>query len=52
MQLGLGTVLHHSITPSLRVAGSEDEDENEAPYEQAPEGAFQASVTEMLQSFH
>ena len=30
---GLGAVLQHSHTPSLRVAGFEDEDENEAPCE-------------------
>ena len=31
VQFGLGAVLQHSGTPSLRVAGFEDEDENEAP---------------------
>ncbi len=34
VQFGLGAVLHHSITPSLRAAGFEDEDENEAPCEE------------------
>ena len=33
---GLGTVLQHSRTPLLRVAGCEDEDENEAPCEVSP----------------
>ena len=33
MQFGLGAVLHYSNTPSLRAAGFEDEDENEAPCE-------------------
>jgi hypothetical protein len=32
-QFGLGTVLQHTRTPSLRVAEFEDEDENEAPGE-------------------
>jgi hypothetical protein len=38
MQFGLGAVLQHSRTPSLRVAGFEDddEDENEAPGEDGP----------------
>jgi len=31
VQFGLGAVLPHSNTPSLRVAGFEDEDEYEAP---------------------
>jgi hypothetical protein len=33
LQFGLGASLHHSVTPSLRAAGFEDEDddENEAP---------------------
>jgi len=29
VQFGLGAVLQHSIAPSLRVAGSEDEDDDE-----------------------
>jgi hypothetical protein len=33
VQFGLRAILPHSNTPSLRVAGSEDEDENEAPGE-------------------
>ena len=33
VQFGLGAVLPHSNTPSLRVAGFEDEDEDEAPCE-------------------
>jgi hypothetical protein len=33
VQFGLGAVLHHSITPSLRVAGFEDEDDDEDEYE-------------------
>jgi hypothetical protein len=35
MLFGLGAVLQHSYTPSLRVTGFEDddEDENEAPCE-------------------
>ena len=33
VQFQIGAVLQHSITPSLRVAGFEDEDENEAPRE-------------------
>ena len=32
VQFQIGAVLQHSITPSLRVAGFEDEDENEAPH--------------------
>jgi hypothetical protein len=32
---GLGAVLRYSNTPSLRVAGFDDEDENEAPCEVA-----------------
>jgi hypothetical protein len=40
VQFGLGASLHHSITPSLRAPGFEDEDddedENEAPCERAP----------------
>jgi len=41
MQFGLGALLHHSITPSLRAARFEDEDENEAagePIGLRPEG--------------
>jgi hypothetical protein len=37
MQFGLGASLHHSITPSLRAAGFEDDDEDEDDYE-APTG--------------
>jgi hypothetical protein len=33
VQSGSGAVLQHSQTPSLRAAGFEDEDENEAPGE-------------------
>ena len=33
VQFGLGAILPHSNTPSLRVAGFEDEDEYEAPGE-------------------
>ena len=33
VQFGLGAVLQYSDTPSLRAAGFEDEDENEAPGE-------------------
>jgi hypothetical protein len=33
VQFQIGAVLQHSNTPSLRVAGFEDEDENEAPHE-------------------
>jgi hypothetical protein len=33
VQFGLGAVLQHSRTPSLRAARFEDEDENEAPCE-------------------
>jgi len=33
VEFGLGAILQHSRTPSLRVAGFEDEDENEAPGE-------------------
>jgi hypothetical protein len=45
VQFGLGAVLQHSITPSLRVAGSEDEDENEAP----GEGRFMESLRDKTQ---
>jgi len=34
VQFAAGAVLQYSRTPSLRVAGFEDEDENEAPGEQ------------------
>jgi hypothetical protein len=33
VQFGLGAVLHHSNTPSLRVAGFEDEDDDDDEYE-------------------
>ena len=33
VQFGLGAVLPHSNTPSLRVAGFEDEDDDEDEYE-------------------
>jgi hypothetical protein len=36
VQFGLGAVLQCSNTPSLRAAGFEDEDENEAPGEWCP----------------
>jgi hypothetical protein len=36
VQFQIGAVLRHSNTPSLRVAGFEDEDENEVPGEWRP----------------
>jgi hypothetical protein len=36
VQFPIGAVLQHSDTPSLRVAGFEDDDENEAPHGTLP----------------
>src|ERR1700733_8313314 len=44
VQFGLGAVLPHSNTPSLRVAGFEDEDDNEDEYE-APSGQTQMQAS-------
>jgi len=37
VQFGLGAVLPHSNTPSLRVTGFEDEDDDEDEYEASVE---------------
>jgi hypothetical protein len=40
VQFGLGAVLPHSNTPSLRVAGFEDQDDDEDEYEAPCEGGL------------
>ena len=41
---GEGALLHHSITPSLRVVGSEDEDDEDSLPDEAPSAHFRALV--------